>query len=159
MRTLILGYGNQDRQDDGVAWHLMVELRKLMGYRNPLLIDEDFGSKDTIVFVFQLQLMPEMAEEISSFDRICFLDAHTGSVPDEVHFETVRAVYQHSPLTHHLTAHSLLSVVQTIYNEIPEAILISVKGYEFEYSTQLSQKTARLVPQAAQMVLDWINRE
>lgn len=159
MRTLVLGYGNRDRQDDGVAWHLLGEIRKRLGIKDPYLIDESFESHDPLVFVFQLQLMPEMAEEISPFDRICFLDAHTGSVPEEIHCESLNAIYQHSPLTHHLTANSLLSILQTVYNRTPEAILVSVKGNEFGYSPELSSETAKLVPSASQIVIDWIVQE
>lgn len=156
MRTLVLGYGNRDRQDDGVAWHLLAEIRKRLGFRDPYLIDDSFESQDPLVFVFQLQLMPEMAEEISPFDRICFLDAHTGSVPEDIHCENLSAIYQHSPLTHHLTASSLLSILQIVNKKTPEAILVSVKGTEFGYSPDLSSETANLVPQASQIVIDWI---
>ncbi len=159
MRTLVLGYGNRDRQDDGVAWHLLAEIRKRLGFKEPYLIDESFESQDSLIFVFQLQLMPEIAEEISPFDRICFLDAHTGSIPEEIHCENLSAVYQHSPLTHHLTASSLLSILQTIYHKTPEAILVSVRGKEFGYSPDLSSETAKLIPQAAQIVIDWISKE
>ncbi len=159
MRTLVLGYGNRDRQDDGIAWHLLAEIRKRLGFKDPYNIDESFDSQDQIVFVFQLQLTPEMAEELSTFDKICFLDAHTGSVPEDIHYEILSAVYQHSPLTHHLTASSLLSILQTIYHKTPEAILISVKGKEFGYSPELSSETANLIPQAAQVVIDWISKE
>ncbi len=158
MRTLILGYGNQDRQDDGVAWHILVDIRKKLGFSNPFSIDETFDTDDDLVFVFQLQLTPEIAEEISSFDRICFLDAHTGAVNEDVHFEHLSPKYQHSPLTHHLTANSLLSILQTLTCKTPEAILISVRGQEFGYSTELSEKTKLLVAQASQKVIDWINQ-
>lgn len=158
LRTLILGYGNQDRQDDGVAWHIMADLRKRLGYSDPQLIDENFDSTDDLVFVFQLQLTPELADDISRFDRICFLDAHTGAVPEDVNFEKLSPIYQHSPLTHHLTASSLLSILQTVYKRTPEAILISVKGLEFGYSTVLSPFTQNLVSKASEMVLDWVKQ-
>lgn len=158
MRILILGYGNQDRQDDGVAWHILVDVRKKLGYSDPFQIDEDFDSQEDLVFVFQLQLTPEMAEDIAVFDRICFLDAHTGAVQEDIHFEHLSPVYQHSPLTHHLTANSLLSILQTMTKKIPDAIQISVRGYEFGYSTELSPKTDELVSKASQKVIDWINR-
>lgn len=159
MRTLLLGYGNRDRQDDGIAWHLLADVRKRLGFDIPYQIDETFESQDSLVFVFQLQLMPEMAEEISPFDRICFLDAHTGSIPEDIHYEHLSATYQHSPLTHHLTANSLLSILQTVYNKSPEAILVSVKGSEFGYSPELSNETASLVTKATEIVIDWINQK
>jgi len=157
MRTLILGYGNQDRQDDGVAWHIIVDVRKKLKFSDPYQIDENFDSNDDLVFVFQLQLMPEMAEEIAGFDRVCFLDAHTGAVQQDVHFEHLSPVYQHSPLTHHLTANSLLSIIETITKKVPDAVLISVRGHEFGYSNSLSPNTRNFVSPASQRVIDWIN--
>lgn len=156
MRTLILGYGNQDRQDDGVAWHLLVELKKLFGFPQPENVDDNFDSMDELVFVFQLQLTPEMAEEISGFDRVCFIDAHTGAVPEEIHVENLSAEFQHSPLTHHLTANSLLSIIQTLYGVPPRAVLFSVKGYEFGFAQQLSPDTKLLIPEAAALIYNWI---
>ncbi len=35
-------------------------------------------------FAFYLQLTPEMAEEISAYEYVCFLDAHTGAIPEPV---------------------------------------------------------------------------
>lgn len=159
MRTLVLGYGNRDRQDDGVAWHLLVEIRKRLGFKEPFNIDEFFGAEDSLTFVFQLQLMPELVEDIAPFDRICFLDCHTGSVPEDIHYEIVTPIYQHSPLTHHLTPNSLLSILQTVYDKTPEAILISIKGNEFGYSPELSSETANLIPQAAQIVIGWMTQK
>lgn len=158
MRSLFLGYGNQDRQDDGVAWHILVELKKLMHLPSPENLDEDFDSIADLVFVFQLQLTPEMAEDISKFDQVCFIDAHTGAVPEDIHFECLSAEFQRSPLTHHLTANSLLSIVQTLYGTPPHAILLSVRGYEFGFSQQLSLATGALVPKAATIIYNWINK-
>ena len=156
MRHLILGYGNQDRQDDGVAWHILNEVKNKAGIPVHQEIEENFDSKTDLVFVFQLQLMPELADEIAKFDRVCFIDAHTGAVPENVHFENISPAYEPSPLTHHLTARSLLSIIQTIYNKVPDALLVSVKGHKFGYTTALSPETAKLVPEASQVVIDWI---
>jgi len=115
LRTLIFGYGNYDRQDDGAAWHVISLLRKALSIPDHETIDDDFISDDDLIFVFQLQLTPELAESVAQFDRVCFIDAHTGAVPEDVHYEVLHPSYQHSPLTHHLTPSSLLSIIQTIY--------------------------------------------
>jgi hydrogenase maturation protease len=155
LRTLIFGYGNLDRQDDGVAWHVLKKLKSLLQETSPDEIDEFFDSFSDPSIVFQLQLTPELAEEISRFDRVCFVDAHTGAVPNDVNIEPVKASFQHSPLTHHLTANSLLSIIQTIYKKEPEAIMVSVRGYEFGFSQLLSEKTALLAENAAEMIYNW----
>jgi len=118
MRVLILGYGNVDRQDDGVAWHVIQSLLHRLGYAKVEEFEEnepqEFGNVD---FLFQLQLVPEFSELIANYDRVCFIDAHTGSVPDNVHLEDLIPGYQHSPFTHHLTASSLLAMSSSIYHK------------------------------------------
>lgn len=157
MRTLIFGYGNLDRQDDGVAWHILVALKRTLALPDPETIDDEIIIRSDFSTVFQLQLTPELAEELTAFDRVCFIDAHTGAVPEEIHMEKIAPTFQHSPLTHHLTPHSLLSIMQTLYQKEPDAVLISVRGYEFEFSQTLSTRTSQLVPEAVEKILSWLS--
>lgn len=159
MRTLIFGYGNYDRQDDGAAWHVISLLRKALSIPDHETIDDDFISDDDLIFVFQLQLTPELAESVAQFDRVCFIDAHTGAVPEDVHYEVLHPSYQHSPLTHHLTPSSLLSIIQTIYHNVPESVLVSIRGYSFEFTQSLSTQTQMLVPLAVNKIVEWLDKE
>lgn len=156
MRTLIFGYGNYDRQDDGVAWHVISNLKKSLGYANADEIEDDFYSSDDLVFIFQLQLTPELAESLVEFDRVCLIDAHTGSIPEEIRFRKCDPAFLHSPLTHHLTPEALLSIMQTIYQKTPETVLLSIRGYEFEFTQTLSAETQQLVTQAVNLIRDWL---
>lgn len=158
MRTLVFGYGNLDRQDDGVAWHVIKALRTILNYDFPEQIDDDFDSTADLVFIFQLQLTPEIAENLNDFDRVCFVDAHTGAAREDVHVEIINPIFNNSPLTHHLTPQSLLSIIDTLYNEVPESILISIHGFEFEFSQDLSIKTNDLVPLAVESILAWLDQ-
>ncbi|MRR38257.1 hypothetical protein EG829_27125, partial [bacterium] len=85
-KTLLLGYGNPDRQDDGVAWHVLHALAGRLGFPAPDSYEEDFPAAGNPEFRFTLQLTPEMAEEIAAFERICFVDAHTGNIDIPVNF-------------------------------------------------------------------------
>lgn len=158
MQTLIVGYGNADRQDDGVAWHVIQGVISALGFTAPLEMEDEspisFGTTD---FLFLLQLTPELSETLTRFDRVCFVDAHTGRVPEDVHFDHLQPAYQHSPFTHHLTPNSLLAMTESIYHKVPDAILISVRGYEFGFSQTLSNSSAELVPQAIALILSWLN--
>jgi Ni,Fe-hydrogenase maturation factor len=53
---------------------------------------------------------------------------------------------------------TLLSISKTIYDRVPEAILVSVRGYKFEFERKLSPKTAELVDQATGKIWDWIHK-
>jgi len=159
LRTLIFGYGNHDRQDDGVAWHILSALKRSLGLPDPEMVDDDFDSTSDLVTIFQLQLTPELAELIVDFDRVCLIDAHTGAIQEDVYLRKIDAAFLNSPLTHHLTPETLLSITQTLYRKIPETALLSVRGYEFEFTQTLSSKTQNLVPQAVKLVIDWLSQQ
>ncbi len=81
---LLIGYGNPDRQDDGVAWHILQAYTSILGLKAPVTYEDEFPVNNRLDFAFYLQLTPEMAEEISSYKRVCFIDAHTGNIPEQV---------------------------------------------------------------------------
>ncbi len=155
-RTLILGYGNPDRQDDGVAWHIQRALALELGLPAPDSYEDEFPANDKVDFGFHLQLTPEMAEEIAAYRHVCFVDAHTGNIPQEVQMVSIEGEFQRSPFTHHLTAQSLLSMCATLYGKKPEAALLSVRGYRFEFERELSPETKALVPQAFSLLKEWL---
>jgi hypothetical protein len=45
---------------------------------------------------------------------------------------------------------------ESIYGKKPDAALLSVFGHRFLFSRQLSEETARLVPQAVELIWDWL---
>jgi hydrogenase maturation protease len=156
-KTLLLGYGNIDREDDGVAWHALTGLANELNVPFPHDPSEVFEPlSGNPAFFFSLQLTPEFAEEIAQFERVCFLDAHTGNYPAELNFQQLSPAFQNSPFTHHLTPQSCLALAETLYGKAPEAILVSIKGYEFGFSRNLSEQTGRLVKQAVARIINWL---
>lgn len=154
--TLLLGYGNIDRQDDGVAWHILREIAAAFAVDLPEYPQETlFQLAPAITAAFALQLTPEDAEFVSGFDQVCFIDAHTGRVEDEVNWEMIQASFEPSPFTHHLTPATCLALASSLYQKKPRAALVSVRGYEFGFERQLSPRTKDLVPGAAQRIMDW----
>ncbi len=157
-KTLIIGYGNPDRQDDGVAWHVLRGIAAHFGIEQP---GEEFPDicdpTGKLYLRYLLQLVPELAEDIAGFAKVCFIDAHTADNPEEIRAIKLEPRYRSSPFTHHLTPESLLEISQTIYHACPKALLVSIKGYQFEFSNTLSERAAALVPEAVQTILKWIN--
>ena len=156
-KALLLGYGNPDREDDGVAWHILRALTIKLGLPSPESYEDEFPGSVRVEFAFHLQLAPEMAEDISAYEDVCFVDAHTGNLPEPVRLINVESEFQASPFTHHLTPQSLLSMCETIYQKKPEAALLSVLGHRFLFSRELSGETAALVPQAVELIWEWLN--
>jgi len=155
-RILLIGYGNPDRQDDGVAWHILRALAERLGLPAPLTYDDEFPINDRLDFAFNLQLTPEMAEDLSDYERVCFVDAHTGDIPQPVRIIEVQSEFQHSPFTHHLTPQSLLAMCAAIYNRQPQAVLLSVRGYRFLFDRELSPETSALVEEAVVLIEEWL---
>lgn len=156
LSSLVIGYGNPDRQDDGLAWHVLCELAGRLGRPRPTL-EEGFvpqGANPDLLFV--LQLTPELAETLSAYRRICFVDAHTGApiqtpageiTPAEVQAIRLEPKFQSSPLTHHMTPETVLALAAELYAARPEARLVSIQGDAFGFSHTLSDGAqARLQP-------------
>jgi Ni,Fe-hydrogenase maturation factor len=127
-----------------------------MGLPAPDSYEDDFPENQHVDFAFHLQLTPEMAETIADYEFVCFVDAHTGNIPEEVRIIDVESDFQRSPFTHHLTPQSLISICETLYSKKPEAALLSVRGYQFLFSRDLSETTSKLVPQGVDQVWDWL---
>ncbi len=155
--TLLLGFGNADRQDDGVAWHILVRLANLLGRSAPDELGEGFEFEgEPIEFLFALQLTPELAETAAAFERVCFIDAHTGNLPNDLQIVPLQANFQNSPFTHHMTPETLLAFIQALYHIQPQAILVSVRGYEFGFERELSPQTSALADQAVTVISQWL---
>ncbi len=157
-RTLIIGYGNPDRQDDGVAWYILLQVAKTLGIQAPSTLEDPFPIlPDKPEFLFVLQLVPEMGEMVSKYELVCFVDAHTGDIKEEVRVVEITPEYQHSAFTHHMTPQTCLEIARTVYGAKVEALLVSVRGYHFEFDDKLSPETEKLVPIAVDKIVHWLN--
>lgn len=107
--------------------------------------------------LFLLQLAPELAESLSKYKKVCFIDAHTGNLQELIHFEEIHPMFQRSPFTHHLTPQSLLSITQSLYQSCPLGTLLSIRGYEFGFYRSLSEKTNAMVIDSLPLLLDWVS--
>ncbi len=158
LRSLIVGYGNADRQDDGVAWHVLTRIARELGRPVPAVPEDGFFPEgEEIDLWYVLQLTPEMSEDFAQYERICFVDAHTGNIAQEILLQPVEASPASSAFTHHLTPAACLALAQAIYGKTPEAKLLSIRGYKFGFSRELSPETDALVKQAVETLRRWLN--
>jgi hydrogenase maturation protease len=158
MRTLIIGYGNIDRADDGVAYHVINALRRQRGM--DILDGETTGLEalgaepDSIVLS---QLTPELMELLCDYERIVFVDAHVCEGIGDLHCSAVTPEYTPASLTHHLTPGMLLAMVKAVYQREPAGRLVSIRGYDFGFRRELSDRTRALVGQAVDHLLQWLD--
>lgn len=155
MRTIIIGLGNIDRADDGVALEIINLLRIERGLR-PLEDGhagiEPLGEKTDVLCL--MQLVPEIMETLVHYDRVIFVDAHVAENLDDLHCARVHPEHVQSPFTHHMTPSSLLAFLHILYGHEPEAYLLSVKGHDFDFKRGLSPATGSLLPSAVARIMD-----
>lgn len=157
LKTLLLGWGNPDRQDDGAAWHILAGVARRFGLSVPAEIGEVFpGPFSNLVLDYDLQLVPEKAELVAAHDRVLFIDAHTGAINEDLSVRKLVPGFQTSPLTHHLTAESVLDLASGLYGHAPPAWLLSIRGYQFGFANELSPETTALVEEAVSWVCSWL---
>lgn len=156
-KILILGFGNPDREDDGVAWHVLSGVATELGLDVPASPDEEFFSKPGMPdLIFMLQLVPEISELLSKYDSVCFVDAHTGAIDKNINIIEIGPEYRSSPFTHHLTPQSCLELTRTVYGKSPLGILVSIRGYQFGFNSILSAETSRHSRTAVKVIISWL---
>ncbi len=153
MRVLVVAYGNTLRGDDGVGWHVAQQLW-------------DGGLGDGVEVLTCHQLMPELAERLSTVERVVFVDACVGDGgdgdrPGAVRCEPVSArVVALSGFSHHLTPAVVLAWVDRLYGGAPEGVVCSVVGESFGYNEVLSPAVAAAVPVVVERIratiADWM---
>ncbi len=80
-RSLVIGYGNVDRGDDGAAFHVVNRVRARLGQR---VLTEDESGLDSLgaaTAVFVPQLTPELAYDAAACHCLVLVDAHVGRNP------------------------------------------------------------------------------
>ena len=153
-RTLVIGYGNLHRADDGVAYHVINALRQRLGQK-PLREDETGleelgGQTDSILLT---QLVPELIDTLANYQRIIFVDAHVHEGVPDLYCVPVSPQRAASTFSHHLTPALLLALLQTIRHAEPAGYIVSIRGYDFAFRERLSDATARMVQPAVEHIV------
>lgn len=153
-RTLIIGYGNLDRQDDGAAHVVVNTLRGRLG--QAFLAEYDTGLEalgHPVDSIFLLQLGPELLDVVADYDRVVFVDAHVRSDAPDVEVEPVLAEYATATFTHHMTPALFLALLAALHGVRPESYLASIRGHAFDFEQGLTAETAALVETAVDAIL------
>ncbi|HRR39899.1 MAG TPA: hydrogenase maturation protease [Syntrophales bacterium] len=153
-RTLVIGYGNLDRADDGVAYFVIEALRRSLG--QGALKEDDTGLEELggeIDSVFLQQLTPDLLEVMADYDEVVFVDAHVDGKLDALHCASVVPEDAALAFTHHITPAMLMAWFQALYHRKPSARIVSIKGCDFDFHRGLSSFSAELVGPAVRLIL------
>ncbi|MFO7708734.1 MAG: hydrogenase maturation protease [Desulfobacterales bacterium] len=158
VQPVVMGLGNPDRGDDGVALHVVNRLRCRLG--SPPLDDGDTGLGGTATeaaVLFVRQLMPELVLDVGGCSRLIFVDAHVPAEPRTIVCAPIRPkAHWASGLTHALPPEGFLWLLQAFAGRAPECFLVSVRGEHFDFTRRLSPASAALVDPAAGVILNLI---
>jgi hydrogenase maturation protease len=130
--TLIIGYGNALRGDDGA------------GYIAAELLRERIHNPQVEVLSVQ-QLTPELMEPVSRVRQVVFIDAAVMGRAGSYQRVPLRPAPACSRFTHHATPESLLAGAQSLYGHTPEAMLCTIPGRFFELGQELTPSVRRAV--------------
>ena len=153
-RAIIIGYGNIDRSDDGLAYEVINLVRKKLD--QSLLKEDDTGLEKLggeIDSVFLPQLVPEIMELLKDYERIIFVDAHAGVDLEDLNCSKLTPQYVSSTFTHHMTPETLLAFLKTLYHHEPESYIVSVRAHDFDFKRTFSPKTQSLLGPASDKII------
>ncbi len=136
-RTLIIGYGNTLRSDDGVGPRVVeaVEALHLPGVRT---------------LVCQ-QLSPEHADPISQADAVVFVDAAVDA-PGEVQLRPLKPGASSQLMAHAADPRTMLALARDVFGRAPRAWWLTIPAVNLEFSETLSPAAERGCVEAVEKI-------
>ena len=173
-RTLVIGYGNPLRSDDGFGWHAAGLIAQALSDQDvgaplvgsleragtrPAPATAEVRSQDLHVEVVTcFQLTPELAEPLSQCTRAVFIDADAEGPPGEIHRRDLPPDSA-APLTftHTCTPTGLLANAESLYGHRPRAVAITVSAQTFDFGDAMSPAVSAALPKVAEYVCAWLS--
>jgi len=140
--THIFGIGNSARQDDGLGWAFLDEIQK----------KEVFKGK--LHYCYQLNI--EDAELLADAEKVVFIDAYAGNMPEKFKIEKCKSDGQISYTTHALNPEAVLALCEDVYGKRPEAYILKIKGFQWELSEGLTESAKQNLTGALKKIFEYL---
>lgn len=145
--TLVIGYGNPSRGDDGLGPAAAAEIERRIA------LHPEWGAVEVLTD-FQLQI--EYVTDLEGRERVLFIDA-AASGEEPCSICPLEPRDDCSVSTHALSPASLLSVYRHFHRAAaPPAYLLGIRGYEFALGMPLSVGAQRNLDAAMALVEHWL---
>jgi hydrogenase maturation protease len=105
------------------------------------------------------QLEVELAETVTHYDRVIFVDAAIPDAPTPIQRSVVTPTFQSHAVAHYLTPPDVLSLSETLYGHVPEAVLFSIRGYDFNFGMMLSPATQQAATEVVEQIARLTSKE
>jgi hydrogenase maturation protease len=140
-KRLAYGYGNPGRQDDGLGILLVEKWEKWATAQGVEQFD----------FERNYQLNIEDADTIRQYDEVIFVDATVADISG-VHLSKLVSTSQTEFTMHAMDPGFVLHLCQSLYGDAPDAWLLSIKAYEFEFAQALTSLAEKNLATAFELV-------
>jgi hydrogenase maturation protease len=145
MKTLIIGYGNDSRNDDGVGWFVVAELARL--------------GLPGVTFETAQQLDVDFADIVRHHDRVIFVDAAVPEFPTPWTRTEVTPGFQPHAVAHYLTPADVLGLSQNLHGSAPRSILFSIRGRDFNFGTTLTPEVEQVAREVARQIAELVRSD
>lgn len=125
-KILLFGIGNSGRQDDGLGWAFLNQVK-------PILTE-----KYDIEYRYQLQV--EDAELSANYEKVIFIDACKCRFHHGFSWSECRAKAENELTSHALSPETVMYLTENLYHKKPKAFILAISGKLFELSIGLSEK-------------------
>jgi len=127
MRTLVIGYGNDSRNDDGIGWFVVAELQK--------------RALPGVTFETAHQLEVDFAETVRDYDLVVFVDAAIPESKSAWWRDEVTPGFQSHAVAHFMSPADILGLCRTLYGRAPRGVAYSIRGHDFNFGSALTPAT------------------
>lgn len=138
-KTLVVGIGNYGRQDDGLGWCFLDEIRNRLG--------------DRFDYDYKYQLNIEDAAQVAEVNKVIFIDAFAKKLENGFQVQKCEMQDSYEFTTHALNPGVIMSLCKRLYDIEPEAFVITIKGEEWGLQEGLSDKAKRNLDKAVEYFL------
>lgn len=138
MKTLVIGYGNELRSDDGVGPRLA---RLVAGWGLP-----------HVGGIAVHQLTPELAADCAAVDRVVFMDASSDPNVRMVRWSVLEAGEAGGVGSHLGDPAAILGLSKLLYGRAPQGVLLEIPGEHFDLGECLSTRATRGMTDALELM-------
>ena len=136
MKTLVIGYGNTLRGDDGVGPRVAEQL--------------EAWRREQMRSLSVHQLTPELAAEIAQVEEVWFVDAWVGGAKPTVQTLTMTSALP--AMDHGWRPETLIHLAKMLYDAEPTAYHLLIPAQQFDYGETLSAMALSGVEWAVQTI-------
>jgi hydrogenase maturation protease len=144
-KILVYGYGNPGRQDDGLGTLLAEEVDRWCTSSKLAHVSTDTN----------YQLNVEDAAEIADYNVVIFADASLENI-ESYSFEPLLPSNKTEFTMHAVSPAFILHLCQEMFGHKPEAYLLHIRGYEWEFMEEVTEGARENLAEAVSCVKQFI---